>query len=237
MKKVILFLTILLFSDIVLSQDLKIIKLPEGARVESTTVIDGVTSHNYSSKSKIRVNGIPFLHEEFFPGIIELNDGRKSNEVLLRYNIAKDLFEILRNNDTLSLNRPDAVKYIYLKDKVFFYDPALREKSEKKLNGYFELLIDGNFSLYVKRYKDLSYDSFATNYQGGSGTKEYYYNDKIAFIGKSGNGKVFLMNSSKSFLNNLNDHKTEMKIYIKDQKINFKKEDALINLVEYYNKL
>jgi hypothetical protein len=237
MKKVFLFSAILFLNFAGFSQDLKIIKVPQGARVESTTVIDGVTTHSYSSGSKIPVNGIPFLDEHFVPGVLELRDGRKSEEVLLRYSIAKDVFEILQNNDTLTLNRPDEVKYVYLQDKIFIYDPKLREKTERKQNGFFELRVDGKCSLFIKRNKDLSYDSFATNYQGGSGTKEYYYINKVTYIGKNSDGKAFLLNSSKIFIANCKEHKAEVKAYIKDQKIKFKNEDDLVKLVTYYNKL
>lgn len=237
MKKVFLFLSILFLSYVGFSQDMKVIKIPQGARVESTTVIDGVTTHSYSIRSKIPVNGIPFLDRQFSFGILELHNGQKSDEVLLRYNIAKDIFEILQNNDTLTLNRPDEVKYILLKDKVFVYDPVLRKNTERKQNGFFELRINGELSLYIKRNKDLSYDSFASNYQGGSGTKEYYYIDKVTFIGKTSDGKVFLLNSLKNFIINCKKHNAEIKAYVKDQKIKFKKEDDLVKLVDYYNKL
>lgn len=237
MKNVILLLPLLLFCNILFAQDLKIVHIPRGAQAVSTTVIDGVTTHNYSSGKSIPVNGIPFLNEQFTPGILELHDGKKSDEVLLRYDISKDLFEISRNNDTLTLNRPYDVKYVYLEDKVFIFDPNFRENTQRKYNGFFELCISGELSLYKKWMKDLSFDSFASNYQGGSGTKEYYYVDKVGFVGKTNEGKPFLMNSSKNFLKNIDNYKSEMKAFIKENKIKFKKEEDLIELVDYYNTL
>lgn len=213
------------------------IEIPRGTRVESTEIIDGVATHNYSSKSTIPINGSPFLNENFTAGVLELYDGSKSGEVLLRYNISKDLFEILRNEDTLTLVRPFAVKYIYFNDEVFIFDPKLREDTERIYNGYFQLRVDGKLSLYIKRRKELSFDSFAQNYKGGSGTKEYYYIDKVSYVGKTKKGKAFLLNSSKKLLKNLHDYKAEVKTFIKVNKIKFKKEEDIVKVIEYYNSL
>jgi len=236
MKKEVLFLCFMILGSLSFAQVIKV-EVPRGARAESTDLIDGVATHNYSTKSKIPINGIPFLNENFTSGVLELHDGSKSEEVLLRYNISRDLFEILRNNDTLTLNRPFAVKYVYLDDKVFIFDPKLREDAERIFNGYFQLRVDGKLSFYIKRRKDLSYDSFAQNYQGGSGTKEYYYIEKVSFVGKSTDGKAFLITSTKSLLNNLKDHKPEVKAFIKENKIKFKKEEDIVRVIEYYNSL
>lgn len=236
MKKDFLFFLFLFLTTLGFSQTIKI-AVPAGASSDRVEIIDGVTIHNYSAKSNIPINGTPYLIESFQPGYLELPDGVKSDEVLLRYNIAKDLFEILRNEDTLTLNRPYAVKYINMGDKLFVFDPKFREDADRSQNGYFQLRVEGKLSLYIKMRKDLSFDSFVENYQGGSGTKEYYYVDKINFIGKTTDGKPFLINSQKSFLSHLEDHKSEMKSYIKEHHIKFKDEDDLVKLVEYYNSL
>ena len=237
MKKTFAFLVFLLSINISFSQNLKTVNVPLGARVKSTEIIDGVSTHNYSDKSSIPINGIPYLKEEFQSGIIELADGKKSDEVLLRYNISKDIFEILRNNDTLTLNRPFAVKYVYLDDKVYIFNPRFLKNSERRQNGYFELRISGDFSLYIKRWKNLSYDSFAANYKGGGGTKEYYYIDKKNFVGKIADGDPFIISSPRSLLSKLDKHQSEVKSFIKKNKIKLKKESDLVRVVEYYNSL
>lgn len=237
MKNTILLFIIVLFSNTLPAQDLKLVKIPRGARVESTTVIDGITTHSYSAHSKIPVNGTPFLDDDFKPGILELKDGKSSQEVQLRYNVATDLFEIDYNNDTLTLNRPFDVRYIYLGEKKFIYDLHFTESESGKRNGYFEIVEEGTISLFLKRNKKLSYDSFVSTYKGGGGTKEYYYVDKISYFCRIDKSEPFLVKSSKSFLNGLTQHKSEMKSFIKSNKIKFKKKTDLVLLVEYYNSL
>lgn len=237
MKVILITFALFYFANLSFAQELKMIKVPDAIRTESTVVIDGVTTHTYTSGKTIPINGTPFLNKNFEPGILELHDGKKSEEILLRYNIAQDIFEILQGKDTLTINRPFEIKNIFLNNKTFIYDPKLRENEDRKQNGFFEVLVNGKLTLYKKSKKDLSFDSFAGNYQGGSGTKEYYYVDKISFVGKTSEGPAFLIKSSKSLINNLSDHKSEVKSYIKKQNIKLKKEEDLIKLVEFYNQL
>lgn len=236
MKKSLLF-AFLILNYFGYSQNLRTVEVPRGSKVESTQIIDGVSTHNYATKSNIPINGTPYLKNDFLPGVLELHDGKRSDEVMLRFDIAKDMFEIIRENDTLTLNRPFAVKYIYLDDKMYFFDPKLRPDAPRKQNGYFQLARKGKLSLYVKIVKDLSYDSFANNYKGGSGTKEYYYVEKVSYVAQFNEGSPFLITSSKKLLAHLDDHKSEVKQFIKENKIKFKKEEDLIKVVEYYNNL
>jgi len=205
--------------------------------VESTQVVDGIATHNYSGTSAIPINGSPFLNDNFQEGSLELLDGRKAEKVLLRYNIAKDLFEILKGGDTLTLNRPFAVKYVNVDDKTFMFDPKFREKADRSQNGYFQLKTQGKLSLFIKRTKKLNFDSFTENYKGGSGTKEYYYIDKVNYVAQLNEGNPFLISSSKKFIAQLDNHKSEVKSFIKENKIKLKKEEDVIKLVDYYNTL
>ena len=238
MKKLFLLFSFLLFITFSFAQQtMKVVSVPFDSHVRSTDIIDGVSTHNYAAKSSITVNGIPFLNKTFQMGLLELPDGKKSDDVMLRYNIAKDVFEILHKGDTLTLNRPFAVKKVDLGNQVFIFNPKLRENAERKENGYFQVLVDGKLSLYLKRYKELSYDNFAANYKGGSGTKEYYYIDKKSFVGKTKDGKAFLISSAKKLISKLPDHKAEMKSYVKSNKIKSKKASDLTKLANYYNSL
>lgn len=236
MKKAFLFFAFLLAAQLGFSQYVTV-EVPRGSRAESTEVIDGVSTHNYATKSNIPVNGIPFMHETFQEGVLELHDGKRSAGILMRYNIAKDLFEILRGNDTLTLNRPFSVKNVYLDNKIFFFDPKLRDDAPRNQNGYFQLQTKGKLSLYIKRIKELSFDSFATHYKGGSGTKQYYYVDKVSFIGQTTEGKPFLITSTNSLISNLDAHQSEVKTFIKKNRMKLRKKEDLIKVVDFYNSL
>lgn len=238
MKGIILLLTVSAMALSCFAQDLKTIELPRGAQRQSREIVDGITTHNYTKGKSVPVNGNPYLEEDFLPGILELNDGSKSDEVPLRYNIANDAFEVVQNTDTLSLNQPYKLKKIIYDNKTFIFNPSLRSDAERKYNGFFELKVDGKLSLYIKRNKDLMLDSFTSNYQGGSGTKEYYYVDKVSYVGKFPDSSGFLIKSKKSFLNQFKgSQKSEVKSFIKKNKIKFKDQDDIVKVVEFVNSI
>jgi hypothetical protein len=62
-------------------------------------------------------------------------------------------------------------------------------------------------------------------------SKDQYYVRK--------NGKYFSVSSKSSFLNQLSDKKKEIKQYIKDNRIKFRKnfENAMVKIMGYYNQL
>ena len=236
MKGIILFFTFFVISLACFAQDLKTVEVPRGVQRQSMQIVDGITTHNYTSGSRVPVNGNPFFKKEFSPGILELVDGSKSDEIPLRYNIATDAFEVIQNVDTLSLNQPYKLKQIVYDNRIFIFNPSLRTKAERKFNGFFEVLVDDDLSLYKKRNKDMVYDSFTTNYQGGSGTKEYYYVDKISYVGKFADKSGFLINSKKSILEQVDSSKKSLvKSFIKKNKIKFKSEEDIVKLVQYIN--
>lgn len=238
MKTLTLLFSFMIFFQISFSQELKVIQLPQQTRSpESTTVIDGVTTHTYSSGKKIPVNGSPFLNDRFEMGKIELVNGKSSDDIFLRYNIAQDAFEILQKEDTLTINRPYEIKTILLGERSFIFDPYLRKGEDRKFNGYFEVLTDGKLKIYKKFRKEMSFDSFAGNYQGGSGTKEYYYIDKNGIVAVPENNEPFLIRSAGSFLKEIGEHKSELKSFIKKERIKFNKEEDVVKLAEYYNQL
>lgn len=220
------------------AQDLKDVQLPSGTLVRNTKVIDGVTTHTYSSGSSIPINGTPFLDQSFTPGIIELKNGDISDELLLRYNIVLDQFQIKNNNDTLTINKPYQVKLIQLQDKQFIYDPRFSTTEESiRRNGYLQLILDGELSLFLKRNKKMVYDSFVSNYGGGGGTKEYYYVERNSFFCRIEGGAPFIVKNKKSFIKNIPRNQEDVKAFIKSNKINVKEKSDLIKLVNYYNSI
>lgn len=237
MKTAYLISVILILNYSVSSQGLKTIHIPSGARTESKMLIDGVITHIYSSDKKIPINGNPFLNETFIPGILELHDGSVSDQIPMRLNIADDAFELIFENDTLFINQPLKVKQIFYNDAVYVFDLAMREDKERKYNGFFQVLVEGDFSLYAKYVKEIEYDSFVSNYQGGSGTKEYFYVEKVHYIGRYQGRSGFLIKSKRQLLKYLDKEKPSVKAYFKDHKIKIKNRADLIALAKYFNSL
>ena len=224
------------FGFIAQSQEYKTIAMPAGAMIKNTTVREGITTHDFANPTAKIVNGSPYLDNNFVKGSIQLVNGKNILNVMLRYNMHADKFEIQSKDDTLVINKPSEIETIIYKDKIFEYNPDIF-KSTDKYPGYYERLFADITILYVKHKVEFKYDEFVPNYGGGSGTKEYYYIPKIEYYLKTGTANVFKITSKKNFLKKIPVHKEDMKEYIKKNKTNLKNENELLNLIKYYNSI
>jgi len=181
--------------------------------------------------------GSPYFNEEFQKGIIYKGSLAVANNVGLRYNANKDIFEIKRkvtskNSQAKYLVKTDDISF-QIKNNRFVYISASKDNNDP---GYFILLYTGeNISLYKKTKKlfiagQKAYSSLARDVQPTYKGKEILYisdGGKLTELPNSKSGKV------KTF----NDHNKELKQYIKENDLNISKEYNLIKLVKYYNTL
>ena len=218
------------------TQTYKTIAMPYGARVKTSNVEEGITTHTYGDSELRIINGTPYLDNSFKDGKIELTNGDIIPDLKMRYNMYEDFFEIKKMDDTLIVNKPYLLNIVFYQDKIFVYNPAVFVAAGGD-NGYYERLESGKLNLYSKRKVDLKYDEFVPNYAGGSGTKEYYYRYNISYLLEMEANTILKISNKKQFLKNIPSHKTEMNDFIKKNRINMKEEKDLVSLIKYYNSI
>lgn len=187
-----------------------------------------------AGNSSTNIFGSPYLNEYFTPGIIELSEGHILKDINIRYNVNKDMIEIDKDGEILEINKPNAVRSVRFDNRIFIYHPYLIENSVDK-NGYFEILVEGPFTLYARRTNKLK-EQTNTSLYGNSGTGQFHYKMEIKYYVKTANETVFGLNKKK-FLDNINSNKSEMKNYIKKWKLKFNDELSVKKLIKYYNSL
>lgn len=199
----------------------------------SRSIGGGIITHN-SSGMITSIKGSPYLNEYFLPGTIELSSGEILENVNIRYNVHNDMIEIDKDGEILEINKPNAVRSVRFDNRIFIYHPYLIENSVDK-NGYFEILVEGPFTLYARRTNKLK-EQTNTSLYGNSGTGQFHYKMEIKYYVKTANETVFGLNKKK-FLDNINSNKSEMKNYIKKRKLKFNDELSVKKLIKYYNSL
>ena len=182
--------------------------------------------------------GSPYFNEEFQKGIIYKDDLAVVNNVGLRYNANKDIFEIkrkvtLKNNQAKYLLKTDDIS-LMMKNNHFVFIPASKDNH---VPGYFILLFKGeNVSLYKKEKKlfiagQKAYSSLARNVQ------PTYKGKEILYLCDASGKLIELPYSKKGKIKTFSNHDNDLKQYIKKHDLNINKENNLIKLVEYYDKL
>ncbi len=182
--------------------------------------------------------GSPYIDDNFKKGIIKKNEIIISHNVGLRYNASKDYFEIKKTfalkDDQAKLMKKSSEITISVNNNKYVYIP----RSEfNTVDGYYNLLLkDEKVSLYKKTKKTFiagqkAYSSMVSD------VPPTYKESIIYFITRGDKKLIQLSNSKKGKLKEFDDHKKEVKQYIKESKININKDAGFIKLVKFYNTL
>lgn len=179
----------------------------------------------------LRVQENQFLFSnDFLPGSISMS-GNEFKDLYIKYDIYND--EILTpgsNGAILQLNKEmvDSFSFKYQLKKYRF--AKITEDSVKGFFGYVNILYKGKSTLYIKYKKEIDLLAVDDKYD------KFYQINKIYFVK---NGIVHLINFRKDLLKNMDDHKAQIKEFIKKNKIIISKKDpeSFVPLVRYYDTL
>lgn len=176
------------------------------------------------------MKGSPFLNEEFETGKVYLRSG-KIYEGPLRYDIYSDQIEFeTKEGLVYEIKNPETVEKVTIGTRNFF---SFVKEDGKNVTGIYEELVKGKHSLFSKLRVYL---------KDAVPAKPYVEARPATFIKKKSNyylsdstGELNPINTKKELLKLL-DNPTEVKTFIKKNKINFNDEQDLISLVNYLNK-
>lgn len=199
----------------------------------------------------LKAEGSPYWNKDFKKGFITDIKKNRSAEANLRYRIFDDIFEIIRSKN----DAEDEFSYVIRNQKYsinigenkFVFLTNLPAKGEGKpfLSGYAMLLekgkTDKNVSLYKRFRQSYTGDS---KWGNASYTSSLSDNSRIRnknyYILKVDKSLHFITTSRKKVIEAFPDHKKELKKFISENKLKFKKNskaDELSRLVKYYNSL
>ena len=202
---------------------------------ELNTFIDGIATMYYTVPDR-KVNGSPYLQDEFLFGVMTTVDDVTIEGLKYRYDVFNDEMQFILKEDTASIIRPLTLRSLKFGEVEFIYDVYYTSDGNPAA-GYFEILEEGRLSALLRRTKVMEYDEYVSNYGGGGGSKEYYFKEKKNLYIKLSNAIANKISNKKDFLALLPDHLDEVKNYMKSNKLSVRKQDDLVEMVSYYNSL
>ncbi|QWX83072.1 hypothetical protein H0I23_11480 [Cellulophaga sp. HaHaR_3_176] len=200
-------------------------------------IVNFVTSTTEITDSK--TNGTPYLNESFVDGEIIVND-KVELVGKMRFNAHGNEVEIL-NNDAID-SYYSLLKRSYIsvrignkKYRIFTY----KDSRDAVRTSYFSDLNEGGLKLLFKpesvlkqaRRPSTSYEKYVP--------PTYVWNSSYYILDQSNkdqeNHAIKIKLSKNNILDFTGDKKEEMKIYVKENKLNLKKEEDVISFLNYYN--
>jgi hypothetical protein len=178
------------------------------------------------------VNGTPYLDDVYANGVICLT--RQNFSVPIRYNVFRDVIEYQQNGSPLVLSPGTTIKRVTVGN--FTFVPLPYESNGKSKYGFFVLLDSGKVTLLAKK-KIIFLEAKKGGALDGTDQPAEYRKTFDTFYFKTGNGQLQEIRSIKSMIASLPDKQEELTQFAKKEKISPRKENELIQFVQYYNSL
>jgi hypothetical protein len=204
----------------------------------STEYVDGIKTYRSKDRDEGMVVGEPFLDPEFKEGAIYFSDSTKLVDIKLRYNVFMDKMDIVFEGDTFGIQPSYRMVGLQVGDRLFMNSLMYDKWTREFKYGYLEVLADGKLKLLKQYIKSYTFNSFTTKYNGGGGDRNYHYVDKQKLFYKTGIASAIeLKKRKKKILQIFEDEAERVEEYAEENKLNFRNEDDLKELFEYYNSL
>ena len=186
----------------------------------------------------IKVQGSQYYNEEFKLSDLEYF-GRKMDSIgYMRYDAYNDVIEMantpdIERSEILLLKNSDVIATINDQEYVFLeYD----EKDIKNKKGYMIRLYSGdNYSLYQKKVK--IFKEAEKTKAGITESQPPRYISKTDFYIQTRDQKPELVKISKKSLINFFKNQTNVKEFIKENKLKVREIESIILIIEFANKI
>lgn len=175
------------------------------------------------------IQGNPFYKSGFSNAKV----GNMETILPVRYNLYKDSFEVLNNNDIYSLPKDNAFSKIVFQSNN---EKFILSNDDEGFAGYFLVLTDGKNKLLKKITVKFSPEIPASN-SLIPGTPAKFEDQKPVYYIKTDDNIIKLTKKSDDLVNALpSDKRDAAKDFIKTKKIKFNQELDLIALTNFLNK-
>jgi hypothetical protein len=202
---------------------------------KSTIKYDGVSTYYYRNNNMTVIKGSPFLINQFEPGVIVTHEDT-IRDIPIRYNIFNRNMDILFNKDTLVITDVSKIKSISLGGRDFIYT-SFRHDNGPIEYGYLEQLTKEKFELFVHYVKNVKHDEYVSNYMGGGGSKDDFFEDKHEFYLKTDQDIPKQIAPKKAELCKLfPDYSDRISKYIKENHLKLSNMDDFRNVIQYLAK-
>ena len=175
------------------------------------------------------IKGSPFISKDFADGQIRLNNG-KIYKGPLRYDIYADQIEFKTSTGEIyAVLNPETVDTAVIGKNKFKY---LAPEENKSVNGFYEMLVEGNFTLFEKHQIILKDPQAARPYVEAKPAR--FETKESKFVIQDANGKLTEIKNKNDLL--LSESNTEkLELFIKKNKIKPSDKNDMIRFVEFLN--
>ena len=182
--------------------------------------------------------GSPYENKAFQKGFVFRDGVILASNVGLRYNAARDEFEIKKSLNTSNYAAKVLMQsediYVKIMNRLFVF---IDKDEETGIGGYYEVLHEGErLSLYKKLSKDFIEGKKSINSIAADILPQYKVKEELFLMNES-KELMELPSSRNGKINSFAQNKKQIKQHIRDRKLNINKNYDLVKLLRYYDSL
>ena len=184
-----------------------------------------------------RIEGDPFLYQDFVPGNLLLKTG-ESIPLNFRYDIFKGEIQFGKKDEIYALINPENVSSVLMDTLRFVYAGYLKSREDIRSieKSWFILKKDGKFRLLIRKNLRLQAVTPPKPYQEEGSPAKFIHTRDTYYIQPEG-GNAIKIDKKKSLLDFLPDKNGRLSSFIKDNNLDVKKVDDLTKIISFYNSL
>ena len=184
------------------------------------------------------INGSAYLFPDFKFATIELADGRKYANVKARLNLVEHEVNFIASNGEEGYIGKGMVKSFLINDttrqgiKTYSFQTGFSKTDNQTVIHFYQILASGKIALVKSINKNIEE---RLNELSGEKSKEFAVRENLYLL--IGGELKRVKKEASFFISAMEDKKELVSQFISSNKLNFKTEDQLLRVVEYYNSL
>lgn len=191
-----------------------------------------ITDRNIIIEKYADVNGSPYLFKDWVSGEIRIGSSKLKN-VLLKYDEVEDIVLINENGEIKHFTNPvNEFRILENVNSPRIFRAAFLPLGDLNLKTFYEVLVDGRMKFLRKNIKVIS-----ENKEYSGNISKSIAQDVKYFLVDGNNQPIAIKLDQKSIIPFLATHDQEVNHYIQTNKLNLKKVEDVIKLIDYYNSI
>lgn len=189
---------------------------------------------------KGETQGSVYLEKDWYHGSLEMGGGKVVLDYPLKYNLKSGELEIKATWDSIRIvhfSQVERFTWETARGHEYFVNAKefVGDSYDVNVNGFFKVLEDGEVKLFQNSYLELIPSSYNTAMDAGNNHDTYTQKEKL-YIYKEGKLSN-LKRNKKAVLSAMSDKENEIKLYVKQNKLKYRKIEDITSMVKYYNNL
>lgn len=177
------------------------------------------------------VDGFPTLVKDFVKGRIVMSKDQVLKADNMNYDVFNDEIFVLKSGKELVVSRNTVTSFEMDVNGVTL--TFSKQKNNEGEVGYYQILTQGKFSLFIKYKKVFRKADYKGAYSANRTKDEF--TDEQKFYWSKGDSNLMVLKNKKSLLSELGENADKAELFIKENKLKTDTQDDLLRLFQYLN--